>query len=56
MHLSEWDKAKADLTVAQAVGMDIIDSFQNDYENIADFEQKNGITVPADIKEMLTPA
>ena len=56
MHMSEWDKAKADLTVAKAMGLDIIDSFQNDYENIADFEQKNGITVPADIKEMLTPA
>ena len=56
MHMSEWDKAKADLTVAQAVGMDIIDSFQNDYENIAAFEQKNGVQVPPDIKEMLTPA
>ena len=56
MHLSEWDKAKADLTVAKDRGVDIIASFQNDYENVADFEQKNGITVPPDIKEMLTPA
>lgn len=54
MHLSEWDKAKADLTVAKAMGLDIIDSFQNDYENIADFEQKNGVQVPPDIAEMLT--
>ena len=54
MHMSEWDKAKEDLTVAKAMGMDIIASFQNDYENVADFEQKNGVQVPADIKEMLT--
>ena len=56
MHMSEWDKAKADLTVAKDRGVDIIASFQNDYENVADFAQKNGITVPPDIKEMLTPA
>ena len=56
MHLGEWDKAKADLTLAKDRGMDIIASFQNDYENVADFEQKNGVTVPEDIKEMLTPA
>ena len=54
MHLSEWDKAKADLTVAKNKGYNIIASFQNDYENVADFKQKNGVTVPEDIKEMLT--
>ena len=54
MHMSEWDKAKADLTVAKDRGVDIIASFQNDYENVADFEQKNGVQVPADIAEMLT--
>ena len=56
MHRSEWNKAKADLTVAKDSGVDIIASFHNDYENVADFEQKNGIAVPAAIKEMLTPA
>ena len=54
MHLGKWDKAKADLTVAKAMGLDIINSFQNDYENVEDFEQKNGVQVPPDIKEMLT--
>ena len=54
MHMSEWDKAKADLTVAKDRGVDIINSFQNDYENVADFEQKNGVQVPPDIAEMLT--
>ena len=56
LHKGEWDKAKADLTLAKDSGLDIIASFQNDYENVADFEQKNGIAVPTDIKEMLTPA
>lgn len=56
MHLREWDKAKADLTLAKNMGYNIIDLFQNDYENVAAFEKKNGIAVPADIKEMLTPA
>ena len=54
LYKGEWDKAKADLTVAKNRGVDIIASFQNNYENVADFEQKNGVTVPADIKEMLT--
>ena len=56
LHKGEWDKAKADLTVAKDRGVDIIASFQNDYESVADFEKKNGVTVPEDIKEMLTPA
>ncbi len=56
MHMSEWNKAKADLTVAKTRRLDIINAFQNDYENVADFEQKNGVQVPPDIKEMLTPA
>ena len=54
MHMSEWDKAKEDLTFAKDRGVDIIASFQNAYENVADFEQKNGVQVPADIAEMLT--
>ena len=56
MHLREWDKAKADLTLAKNMGYNIIASFQIDYENVADFEEKNGVTMPEDIKAMLTPA
>ena len=54
MHRSEWDKAKADLTVAKDLGLDVIALFQNDYASVADFEKEHGVTVPADIKEMLT--
>ena len=54
LHKGEWNKAKADLTVARDMGADILTGFHNDYENVADFEEKNGVTVPEDIKEMLT--
>lgn len=54
MHLREWDKAEADITIAKNMGYNIIASFQNDYESVADFEEKNGITVPEDIAVMLT--
>ena len=53
LHLSEWDNAKADFTVAKNMGIDIVASFRNDYDSVADFEQRNGITLPPDIAEML---
>ena len=55
LHLKEWGKARADLTAARDMGLDIIASFHNDYESVPDFEQKNGLKLPADIAEMLTP-
>lgn len=54
LHLKEWEKAKADLTFARDSGMDIIALFHNDYESVEDFEQKNGVQLPANIKAMLT--
>ena len=53
LHLSEWDNARADLTVAKDMDFDIVASFRNDYASVADFEQRNGITLPDDIAEML---
>ena len=53
LHLKEWEKAKADLTVAKDMGIDIIASFHNDYESVEDFEQKNDLQLPEDIKAML---
>ena len=53
LRLSEWDKAREDLAIARNRGVDIVASFRNDYESIADFEQRNDIAVPADIAEML---
>ena len=54
LHLQEWEQAKLDLTTAQNMGIDIIASFHNHYASVADFEQKIGIQLPADIAEMLT--
>ena len=55
LHLGEWGKAKADLTTARDMGVDIIASFHNDYENVAHFESRNGMKLPADLAAMLTP-
>ena len=53
LHLKEWGKARADLTIARDKEIDIIASFHNDYESVEDFEQKNDIKLPADIAAML---
>ena len=55
LHLKEWENARADLTTAKDMGLDIIASFQNAYENVPDFETKHGIQLPEDITTMLTP-
>ena len=53
LHLGEWNKAKKDLTIASEMGVNIINAFRNDYKNVADFEEKTGLTMPPDIAEML---
>ena len=53
LHLSEWDNARDDFDTAQNMDVDIVASFRNDYTSVADFEQRNGITLPDDIAEML---
>ncbi len=53
LHLKEWEKAKADLIQVKNLGIDIAAAFHNDYESIADFEQKNDIQLPEDIVMML---
>lgn len=55
LHLQVWEKAKTDLTIAVNMEADIIALFHNTYENVPEFEQKNGVRLPADIAEMLTP-
>ncbi|MCE2415904.1 tetratricopeptide repeat protein [Candidatus Poribacteria bacterium] len=54
LHLKEWERAKADLIFAKGKDFDIIASFRKSYENVADFEQRNGVQFPEDIKAMLT--
>ena len=53
LHLKAWEKAKSDLTTAKEKGVDIIASFHNDYKSIEDFERKNNVKLPEDIKALL---
>ena len=53
LHLKEWEKAKTDLIAAKGMGVDIVASFHNDYESVADFEAKRGVKVPEDIAALL---
>ena len=55
LRLRQWDDARADLTNARSMGADIITVFRHGYENVSDFEQKNGVKLPADLAEMLAP-
>ncbi|MYB93333.1 tetratricopeptide repeat protein [Candidatus Poribacteria bacterium] len=54
--LSRWEKIRSDLNAANALGLDIIAEFRQDYGSIANFEQSIGIQLPQDIAAMLTPA
>ena len=54
LHLKEWKKARADLTDAKNMGMDIITVFHFFYESVPDFEDKNGAKLPEEIAAMLT--
>ena len=53
VHLAEWEKARADLAIAGAMGMDIVASFRNDYEDVADFERRNDTKLPDEIATTL---
>ena len=53
LRLQEWEIAKKDLTQAKNLGMDIAAVFHNDYESVADYEQKNDLQLPGDIAAML---
>ena len=54
LRLEDWDKAREDLTVSQNMGLDIIGSFSERYNSIADFEEEFQIELSKDISAMLT--
>ena len=54
LQLQNWGAAKTDLIAARDLGFNINTTFHDDYESIADFEQKNGVKVQEDIAAMLT--
>ena len=55
LRLKGWEEAKSDLTVARAMGVNVIAMFRNDFKNVLDFEQRNGVKLPTDLAAMLTP-
>ena len=55
LHLGEWERAKSDLATVKDMGVDIIALLRLSYSSIADFERRNGVKLPADLAEMLTP-
>ena len=55
LRLREWEEAKSDLTVARAMGVNVIAMFRKDFKSVLDFEQRNGVKLPADLAAMLTP-
>ena len=54
LHLKKWQEAKSDLTAAKDMGQDIVASFSQYIESVANFEQITGIKLPEDIAAMLT--
>ncbi|MDE2740002.1 MAG: tetratricopeptide repeat protein [Gemmatimonadota bacterium] len=55
LFLEKWKEAKADLTTAKDMGFDIVASFRQYTESVADFEQQIAeISLPEDIAAMLT--
>ena len=51
--MGEWEKAKADLTTAKNMRVDIADLFCADHKSVADFERKYDLELPEDIADML---
>ena len=56
LHLEEWELARNDLVIARENGIDIIESFENDYRDFEDFEEQNQVPLPDNIRELLTPS
>ena len=52
--LKRWQEAKSDLTAAKDLGLDIVASFSQYTESVANFEQITGTKLPEDIAAMLT--
>ena len=50
LHLGEWEEAEADLTTARSMKLDIIVSLERKYKSIENFEQRNKVGLPENIK------
>ena len=54
LHLQKWNKAKADLTTAKRIGMDVIAAFHNSYKDVETYEKRYRVKLPEDISLLLT--
>lgn len=54
LHLKEWEKTKAALTIARNIGVDVIALFYQLYGSVANYEQRYGVQLSEDIRAMLT--
>ena len=55
LRLSEWEKARADLTSASERGLDVAAIFIETYNDAGDFEDAMGVELPPDIADMIDP-
>lgn len=55
LHLQDWENTKLDFEAAKEMSENVTILFHQFYQNVADFEQKTGIQLPADIATLLTP-
>ena len=53
--LSEWEAARGDLAILRSMGMALVKALTSvGYEEVTDFQNKNGVELPADIIELLS--
>ena len=55
LHIGNWENARRDLATVRNLGGNVINEFRSRAGSVSDFEQKNGVKLPEDITEMLTP-
>ena len=55
LRLSDWEKARADLTSASDGGLDVAAIFIETYNDAGDFENAMGVELPEDIADILDP-
>lgn len=54
--LCNWENAKADLTVSENLGFDIVFAFHEEFGGIREFQLGYDIALPPDIRELLDPS
>lgn len=55
LRLSDWEKARSDLSSAQSYGVNLVSAFSDSFVSVTAFEQKHNVQLTPDIVEMLTP-